>query len=597
MDKLKILYGSQTGNAEDLAKRVGYIAKQKGYRVLVKPMDDFPLKLLTKQHVILFVCSTTGHGQEPENMKNFFNFIRRRDLPLGCLNAIKFAVYGLGDSSYSKFNYVAKILFNRLKFLGASEIQPLVTGDEQHEFGCDGIIYPKLDELWPILHESFSHIEPLSGDLDSISNSYEVKYLDSGDIAPEDIFKEEFKSTHDIKKALCTVNRRVTPDSHFQDTRFLSFDALDSIDYEPGDVCAIYPCNSVDNVNLFIERLNLDPKQRVSLVKKDPDYMVNYLYDYIPDGLTIYELVENFLDIQAIPRRSFFEFLWPISTDKLEKDKLKEFSTTEGQSELYDYCIQPKRTAIEVLMDFPKTRDNITIQNLFDIIPPIKPRSFSIASALCQHPNQIQLIVGVVNYKTRLRKIRKGLCSNYLASLKSMEKHQVGEHGVCSVIRFTINKSSFKLPSDPSRPIVMISPGLGIAPMRSFIEARGSQGSKLSSNLLYFGCRFLNVDFYFHDELQEHVDKGLLKLRFATSREGSKSYVQNLIIEDSDLIRQLIEKDNAIVYVAGNSKLPDELRRVLNNILMIHNGDSDTDKSFSRVKELESIGRIQYDCW
>lgn len=600
--KITILYGSQTGNAEDMSKRIGLKAKSLGFHVLIEAMDDFPLKMLPKQDLIIFVCSTTGHGQEPENMRNFYNFMRRRDLPPTCLSSLKYAVYGLGDSSYAKFNYVSKILFKRLKECGATPVQDLVTGDEQHELGCDGIIYPKLDELWLRLNNFKDDHETSSTDGDHSEipeNSYIASlYQPNEGSNPSDEFTPDFINRYDIKTAFCITNQRVTPESHFQDTRFFRFKANVDIKYEPGDVCTILPANSDENVDSFLSILNLNPQQRFKVSKRDPNYMLNYLYDFIPNGLRIYDLVKYYLDIQSVPKRSFFEFLWPFSNDKLERDKLKEFASTEGQEELYQYCIQPKRSILEVLLDFPNTVKNIVFDYLFDLIPPIKPRSFSIASSCRAHPNEVHLIVGVVNYRTRLRKIRRGLCSNYLARIKPIQPN--GEPSKENRLRFFIRHSSYKLPKDKSTPIVMIGPGLGIAPFRSFIEELALSRNNSGLNHLYFGCRLSDADFYFERQLKEYVSANIIRLRVAFSREVPKKYVQDLLSDDSTLIKNLILNEGAVIYVAGNSKLPEDLRQLFKKILFSDDDDRDSGESLNRDKfitELESQSRIQYDCW
>lgn len=593
---ITILYGSQTGNAEDMSKRIGYKAKSLGYRVLVEAADDFPLRLLPKQSLLIFVCSTTGHGQEPENMKNFYNFMRRRDLPKECLSNIKYAVYGIGDSSYAKFNYVSKILYKRLKECGAQPLQELVAADEQHRLGCDGIIYPKLEELW----SSLCHVRPDSPTDALPDSSYDAIFNQPDtDPLPDNIFTDEFSSRYHLRSAVCVANRRVTSESHFQDTRFLCFRAEENMDYEPGDVCSILPANTYENAIKFVELLRLDPNQRFSLRKKDSNFMVNYLYDFVPDGLRIIDLVKYYLDIQSVPRRSFFEFLWPFSDDELERGKLQEFASTEGQEEMFEYCVLPKRSILEVLQDFPKTIVHIKFEYLFDLIPPIKPRSFSIASAPNMHPNEVQLIVGVVKYKTRLRKTRKGLCSNYLASIVPITSGPE-DATIENKLRFFIKRSSFKLPHDDSVPIVLVGPGLGIAPFRSFIEDRSLRKiHKPIKTHLYFGCRYRNADFYFKDELENFVSDGSLRLRVAFSREDSKRHVQDLLNEDSELIRRLIVEENAIVYVAGNSKLPEDLRSIIEKILADPGDGDTTDSSDShrRVASLEANNRVQYDCW
>lgn len=569
---LVILYGSQTGNAEDLAKRIGRQAKSRGLSVMVETMDDFPLKKLPSKQLVLFVCSTTGHGQEPENMRIFYNFIRRRDLPADCLQKLSFAVFGMGDSSYERFNYVSKILFKRLKECGAKPVLDLVLGDEQHQYGCDGIIYPKLTEL-------FDKIRPphTEGDVEQTADQilYSLKTAELEEAKYS--FTKDYETRYNLHTATCVANQRITDQKHFQDTRFLAFKSDSQIDYEPGDVCTILPANLDENVGAFMRLLNLDPDLRVSINKNDPNFMVNYLYDFISDGITLRELVKHYLDIQSVPRRSFFEHLWSLSDSEIERDKLKEFASTEGQEEVYDYCIRPKRSILEVLQDFQSAAKNIRAEVLLDLIPPIKPRSFSIASSLRQHPNEIHLIVGVVEYKTSLKKPRKGLCSNYLARL-------VPQH---DTIRFFIGKTSFKLPRDPITPIIMVGPGLGIAPFRSFIEERAMQKTDSSVNYLYFGCRFKNGDYYFQDELEQYHSSKVIRLRLALSREkNAKQYVQDLLREDSELIRTLIDQRDAILYVAGNSRLPSDLRLYLSGLFSDH-----------RVNLLESQGRVQYDCW
>jgi sulfite reductase alpha subunit-like flavoprotein len=610
---LRILYGSQTGNAEDMAKRIGFQAKCHGFSVIVETMDDFNLKDLPKQSLVIFVCSTTGHGQEPENMKNLFNFMRRKDLPKDCLAKMKYAVYGLGDSSYAKFNYVSKILFKRLKECGAQPIQELVAGDEQHRFGCDGAIYPKLDELWSKLAGCDIRAQDFSANSDSASYSYSVDFCpstshDSSNSGTK--FNDEFIKRYNLCEAACILNQRITDPSHFQDTRFLCFKSKQDIYYEPGDVCTIYPQNPDDDVQDFIKLLNLDPGQRIKLKKLDPNFMVNYLYDFVPDGLTVEDLVRYYFDIRSIPKRSFFECLWPFSDNDLERNKLRELASTEGQEEVYEYCIKLKRSILETLSDFPQTIKNIRFESLFDIIPPIKPRSFSIASASSVHPNEIHLIVGVVSYKTDLRnsrgerKLRKGLCSNYLANMLHVQ--DVQHAPASSLIRFFIRRTSFSLPRDMQTPVIMVGPGLGIAPFRSFIEEihrkracnTGESSNGADLNHLYFGCRYQDKDFYFKKELEDYSRKSTIRLQVAFSRQQPKQYVQDLLKNDAGLIKKLMNNQDGILYVAGNSKLPEAIRIVLANMLAV-SGDSGEhlEEGEKIVAHLEASNRIQYDCW
>lgn len=123
--RLVILYGSQTGTAQDLAELIWRNSKQYHFHGRVQCMDSYDVRDLIQESLVVFVCSTTGQGDEPDNMKSFWKFLLRKSLPSDSLRGMKFAVLGLGDSSYAKFNFVAKRLNKRLQQLGAEEIIPI----------------------------------------------------------------------------------------------------------------------------------------------------------------------------------------------------------------------------------------------------------------------------------------------------------------------------------------------------------------------------------------------------------------------------------------------------------------------------------------
>lgn len=139
---------------------------------------------------------------------------------------------------------------------------------------------------------------------------------------------------------------------------------------------------------------------------------------------TVSDLVTGCLDINSVPRMSFFEQFAQLADDELEREKLIEFMTTaDGLEDLFTYCYRPRRTILEVFVDFPKTTRNILrLEQLLDLVPTIKPRSFSIASSPSVHKSRIQLLVAVVEYKTRLYESRKGTCSYWLSTLQTGAK-------------------------------------------------------------------------------------------------------------------------------------------------------------------------------
>lgn len=146
--KITILYGSQTGTAQDLAEQIYRESKIYHFNGPVQPMDCYDITNLINEVFVIFVCSTTGQGDEPDNMKSFWRFLLRRNLPGDSLSGLKFGVLGLGDSSYSKFNFVAKRLGKRLTQLGGKEIVPIGLCDDQHDLGASGVYFPWISGMW-----------------------------------------------------------------------------------------------------------------------------------------------------------------------------------------------------------------------------------------------------------------------------------------------------------------------------------------------------------------------------------------------------------------------------------------------------------------
>lgn len=124
---LTILYGSQTGCAQDMAEKIYRESKQWHFTGPVQSLDAYDVQRLVEERFVVFVCSTQGQGNEPDNMLAFWRFLLRKSLPPNSLSNLHFGVLGLGDSGYAKFNFVAKRLAKRLQQLGAVPL--LATGN------------------------------------------------------------------------------------------------------------------------------------------------------------------------------------------------------------------------------------------------------------------------------------------------------------------------------------------------------------------------------------------------------------------------------------------------------------------------------------
>ncbi len=268
-----------------------------------------------------------------------------------------------------------------------------------------------------------------------------------------------------------------------------------------------------------------------------------------------------------------------------------EFTTAEGQQELYEYCNRPRRNILEVLDDFSMhTVPNIPMEYIFDLMPVIKPRSFSIASSSLdkeESQGKLQLLVAIVNYRSKLVEPRLGLCSNWLANL---------ERG--SRVLIWIKPGTLKFPTDVNVPVIMVGPGTGVAPFRSFIRQEVSQNSPRRI-LLIFGCRSSNKDFYFKDEWTRLAEKNSnFKLLTAFSRDQEdKIYVQHVIKANQDLVGGYVFHDTAPFYIAGNAKqMPDQVKEALMDAIASVAQDPNLDME-AFLNEMIAQKGLQMETW
>jgi len=225
-------------------------------------------------------------------------------------------------------------------------------------------------------------------------------------------------------------NRRITPESHWQDVRELTFIMDADYEYEPGETVTIFPKNFPEDVQALIDLQSWnDVADKPVRVKPEaPDYYMDEYLVSMAQGLhaleptTLRDLLIHNLDITSIPKRHFFEMAALYTDDPMHRERLLEFTNPVYTDEFYDYTTRPRRSILEVLQDFPSVKVPWKVATSF--FPIIRGREYSIAtggSLATYHKDhnfiRFQIIVALVKYRTVLKKIRQGLCSRYLASL------------------------------------------------------------------------------------------------------------------------------------------------------------------------------------
>ncbi|KAM0255850.1 hypothetical protein ACHAQJ_005355 [Trichoderma viride] len=584
-----VLYGSETGNAQDIAEELGRLCQRLHFKSHVEELDAMELSVLLQYQLVIFVISTTGQGDMPHNSLLFWKKLLRKKLPPNCLSRLKYTCFGLGDSTYLKFNWAARKLLRRLDQLGATAFIDACEADEQFPDGIDGSFVRWAEDLRKHLLE---HYPPPSG-LEPIPDDTMLPARWSLGPALENLFEKiqavnvspiMISDTNNMPAApnlpppgllpipagwtaTLTKNERLTPTEHWQDVRLTSFDiparpSGERVRCVPGDCLTLYPKNFPHDVQKLIDLMEwnniADRPLDLSACESLPRNL------YAPASCTLRDLLLNNIDITAIPRRSFLKNMSYFSSDPYHRERLLEFTMTEYMDEYFDYATRSRRSIIEVLDEFTSVK--IPAERLLDVFPLIRGRDFSIANGgtAANHPSKgdttkVDLLVAMVKYRTILRKPREGLCSRYLASLVPGSTLRVSYKQVLSPIHGATNSQ---------RPLIAMATGTGVAPVRCLIYERLTHPSP-APMIIFFGNRNRSADYFFEDEwraLSEEAAKKNTQLLVFTAfsrDQRDKIYVQDLVRREAPRLEKLIPQRAIFAVCGGSSKMADSCKRAV----------------------------------
>jgi sulfite reductase alpha subunit-like flavoprotein len=638
-----ILYGTETGTSQDMAEEVGRTLERLHFDTTVEGLDSVPYARLHAYSFTVFVVATTGQGDFPGNARLFWTSLLRRKLTPATLLGVRYTLVGVGDSSYPKFNFAARKLDKRLRQLGAAEMIPPCEADEQGDEGTEGAFLVWLAQLretvltmfplgegqvpipedvvlpgkWRL--EVVARDRERDGDGEEGTASQDRDANQNGDDPHAQHTPSAIASTTSADRevgsssfpVVLDVNRRVTPPEHWQDVRFMSLRASRKIDYQPGDALAISPQNMPVDVDGLIARMNWQhvadtPIRLVPTRSRSPDLPSTFLSAnpiFARADLTLRTLLTEYLDINAIPRRSFLGGIANYTSDNMHRDRLLEFTEPQYLDEYYDYATRPRRSILEILQEFDSV--HIPWEEVMNVFPPVRPRQFSIASGgrlkvADDGATKFELLVAIVKYKTVIKRVREGVCTRYLAQLP-----------LGTTLRVSIKREGrfSKTPDPPGMSHILIGAGTGIAPLRALIHEKIAQHHQPGKTVLFFGCRNETSDYFFRHEWAairtEHP--GALEVISAFSRDQkSKVYVQDRIQQRSDMIWEYLVERMATIIVCGSSgQMPKAVRQALVDALVEQaqkrdkHGDliANTEEADAYLARVEKENRYKQETW
>jgi len=539
---LTVAYGSQSGNGARIAEQVRAHAAAKGFKVRVKSMDEYRLADLKSEKRLLVIVSTQGEGEPPDNGKAFHEFLHGRKVSK--LDALRYSVLALGDSSYQHFCKTGRDFDARLQALGAQRIHPRAD--------CD-VDYDDTATQW------------IDGALNALANDparTEVQ-LDRpvaaarGNVTPLYSRRNPFPAT-------ALANIELTGHGSGKEVRHLEL-SLDgsALNYEPGDSVGVLPTNDAATVTELLEALALDPGAGVDLGS---------------ESTTLEFALAHRCEITTLTRPVVERY-----AEASDSQALRALLAPERGDELWAYL--RGRHLIDLVHQFPVR--GLAAQELIGMLRKLPPRLYSIASSQKANPGELHATIAAVRYESHGRR-RRGVASTFIA-----ERVTEGD----AVPIYIESNRNFKLPADPATSIIMVGPGTGVAPFRAFVQEREAIEAR-GRSWLFFGDQRFTTDFLYQREWQQSLKDGALtRMDVAFSRDRAhKVYVQHRMKEQARELYAWLQ-DGAYFYVCGDAEhMARDVHQALTDIVA-EQGHLSMERAAEHVQELQRTRRYQRDVY
>ncbi len=541
---LTILFGSQTGTAEGLAKKAAREAGKRGFAATVLDMAQTDAGKLAAEENVLIITSTYGDGEPPDNAKALLAALADGAVatPPQSLAHIRFSVCSLGDTNYTQFCQCGKDFDARLEKLGANRVTARTDCDLDYE----GKFTAWLDASLAALSE-VGRIIPNAPSSASLSEP-----------ATRDPI---YSKKNPFPSPVLTVRNLNGPGSA-KEVNHIEFSLNGSgLAYEVGDALGVFPQNCPVLVADILTALGCDGEEAVTSPGGGSVPLRRALTE-------LYDLGKPTAELLALVGRA------------LRPDTGLE----SGHKAPPTVTPTPHHHVIDALLSIPAKP---TAAAFVSALKKLQPRLYSIASSPKAHPGQVHLTVSAVRYEKDGR-ARKGTCSTFLAE----RALAAGRAGV-----FVHANNSFRPPANGDTPMIMVGPGTGIAPFRAFLEERAATGAR-GKNWLFFGDQRATTDFLYREELFTLKSAGILThLDLAFSRDQpEKIYAQHRMLENAKELYAWLEA-GAHFYVCGDaSRMAKDVDAALHQVIEKAGGKT-TAHAADYIAALRSTRRYQRDVY
>ncbi|MGD1037009.1 MAG: cytochrome P450 [Roseiarcus sp.] len=525
---IRVLFGSNAGSAESFAHSIASEARLHGYVASVDPLDSAVDRLAGDGAVVIVTASYEGHP--PDNAKRFVAWIE--GLPAQSLAGMKYAVFGCGNRDWAAtYQAIPKTIDSRLRKLGAQCIMERGEADARGDFFGDfdrwrGAFETKLDQAFGLEAAKPAPFPRLS-----------VEFVPS--------VRDALTRQNDLEMGEIVENRELVDmaSPNARSKRHIEVALPQGARYRAGDYLVVLPTNFPDNVERALRRFGLSYDAQLEI--RANRGATTHLPTDRP--IAVGEILSSYVELCVPATRKQIEELAASTPCPPERAALESLIAGDN---VFNTEILQKRTSVLVLLErFASCA--LPFASFLQMLPPLKPRQYSISSSPAWSAEHCTITVAVVCAPALGGNgVYHGCASSYLAQARP---------GAKVAVSVRPSNAAFHVPEQLDVPMIMVGSGSGVAPFRGFLQERAlraaSEGARCGEAVLFFGCDAPDVDYLYKDQFAEWERQGLVRVHpaFASVGEGGVRYVQDRLWNDRDEVTRLMEK-GARIYVCGDGR-------------------------------------------
>lgn len=566
---LLVLYGSNMGTAEGIARELADTARHLGFSSKVAPLNDYVGKIPTEG--VVFIVTASYNGNPPSNARKFVHWLE--GVEASELKGVRFAVFGCGDHNWtSTYQKIPRFIDEQLASKGAERLVDRGEADASGDFEMQ--VEEWNDNLWP---EVFQAIGLESDAIPQKERSTLSMQFVSG------LVGTPIADTYEASLATVEENRELQAEGSGRSTRHLEIALPEGIAYQEGDHLGVLPENNSKMVERVLKRYDLNGRDHI-IISASGRSAAHLPLD---QPISVHNLLSHSVELQEAATRAQLRELASYTSCPPHKKELESLL----EEEIYQKEVLEKRlTMLDLLEQYPACE--LPFERFIELLPALKPRYYSISSSPKRQKDRVSLTVAVVRGPAKSgRGEYRGVASNYLA------KREV-EDPIAMFV--STPDSGFQLPENPETPIIMVGPGTGVAPFRGFLQARHAlkkKGINLGEAHLYFGSRN-ELDHLYREEMAQFEEEGIVNIHVAYSRkEGvEKTYVQHLMMKQSQKIIELLDQGGKLYICGDGSRMAPDVERTLKDAYQKVHEVSEEEAS-EWLTDLEKDGKYAKDVW